>query len=126
MLGLGLEPEEIALRAGGELQHKDPTVRGLFSVRLIRCEAPIGWDHDQVQRGLGVRSSPRTPAEVDEIIFRIEVDVPGSGLRFDHGVGSGKLWKIEMFSTQFRNMPTRPLDQRKAQVDVHPGHRYPL
>lgn len=76
MLALGLKPEEVPLGAGRKLQHVYATVcRRLLPRRLVRREASIGRDHDQIQFGLGVGCGARAPAEVDQFIFGIEVEI---------------------------------------------------
>ncbi len=48
--------------------------------RFVRCEMPIGRDHDQIEPRLTEWSGSRPPAEVYEVIFRIEIDVAGCRL----------------------------------------------
>jgi len=84
VLGLGLEPEEIPLRAGRKFQGVDATVRRGLAGWLVGDEASIGGNHHEIQLGLGVGSAPGAPAEVHQFIFGVEVDVSRSGLGLGH------------------------------------------
>lgn len=84
MLGPRLQIEEVTLRARREFQRVDATIcRGLAG-GLVGDEASIGRDHHQVQLGLGVGSAARAPAEVNQFIFGVKVDVAGDRLRLDN------------------------------------------
>lgn len=89
---LGLHPEEVFLAAGSELEDKDAAVGGGVQVLSTffldeRVEVTVGGEHDQVEVRIGGLCGTRSPAEVHQFIFGVEVDVAWSGLWFDLAAG---------------------------------------
>ena len=58
---------------------------------FIRQEAAISGWHDQFKFRVSETLISRSPAEVDELIFFIEVEVAGSGIRANFGRGGASL-----------------------------------
>ena len=86
------------MRAGRELEDKDATVGCGLAGRLVWSKASILRDHHQIEFGLIEGGAAGAPAEVHQIIFGVEVDVAGGGLRLHTLGGSGCLKDIKSMS----------------------------
>jgi hypothetical protein len=76
-LRLRLQPKQVALGGGGELQSEDAAVclGGRLGARLVFVgdKAAIGRDHDQVQDGVVQRVASLAPAEVHQVYSSVSI-----------------------------------------------------
>ena len=84
VLCAGLHPEELLVARAGELEHKDAAIggaphvvgAGLADQWSERC---IAGDSDEVDFGARGGGGARSPAEMEEVVFRVEVEISGAG-----------------------------------------------
>ena len=94
MLTLRLHPKILLLPARAEFQTKDPSIcrrpyilgAGFFDEGR---ESGVAGDGDEVEVGVCGRGAAGAPAEVDEVVFAVEVEVAWGRLGGDFAAGEG-------------------------------------